>query len=323
MKPEAYAFKFDNDKILKNSSSGGAFSAFSDFVLRREGFIYGAIYDNNSHSVYHEGSNIVDERDRMRGSKYIQSRMNGVYRDVSEKLNGGYYVLFSGTICQIIGLKNYLLLRNITTEKLICCDIICHGVASPKIWKDYIIWKSKQNNIESVFDDIKFRDKSGGWCSSHVIAKYKNRTIELPEFMRLYYSHTITRESCHSCPFTNTNRDSDITIGDFWGIEQTIPDFDSEGGASFILVNSEKGMNFFKEVISENKEIIYKECNITDVNQPNFIKPAPKSIIRERVWKDFNQKGIEYIIKKYTSPNIIKRMGVLLIKIKYKIRKVV
>ena len=300
MSIKAAAFKYNDKDILSKSSSGGAFSAFSQYVLDNNGIVFGAIYDYDTDTACHINASKYSDRDKMRGSKYFQSKIGNTFQDVKKELSNQKQVLFVGTICQISGLYNFLSEQHIDTKNLICCDIICHGVASPLIWKDYINYEKRENNIINI-ESVSFRDKLNGWTSSHSIIKADNKTYEIPEFMRLFYSHTIMRPSCHSCKFASFDRVSDITIGDFWGIEKSMPEFNRDDGVSYVLINSKKGQIFFDSVLNAIDNIIYRECKETDVDQPNFYHPTKKSIIRDRVWRDYKTKGIAYIIKEYAS----------------------
>ena len=297
---EAYAFVYNNKEVLKNSSSGGAFSAISDYFLNHNGVVYGAIYNYEQNIVVHSRAENKEQRDVMRGSKYLQSALNETYRSVMCDLNNDQEVLFTGTLCQVAGLKRFLQEKKCSCEKLITCDIICHGVTSPLIWKDYINYKAKIK-IKSV----NFREKSNGWTNSRALAETDNGQIDLGEYMRLFYSHTIMRPSCHNCQYSSINRCSEITIGDFWGIETLKPAFDYKDGVSFVLANNENGINVFKKIVERNDEIISVGCGIEDVNQPNFYHPTNQSVIRERFWKDYKKKHISYIVKKYASNSFV------------------
>lgn len=310
MNKQAYVFKYNNHEVLSNSSSGGAFSALSDYVIKNNGIVYGAIYDYGLNVAKHVRTDNYNGRNLMRGSKYIQSKLLDSYKDIFQDLQNGKTVLFTGTICQVAGLKSYLSVKGVNTDNLYTCDIICHGTASPLIWKQFLKHKSI-----NVVDRISFRDKMLGWDKSRAIAKCNSKTVDLSEFMKLFYSHTIMRPICHECRFTNVTRLSDVTIGDFWGIKNVFPDFDYYSGVSFVMANSEKGQHFLNEVIEENSEIITSQCDVKDVIQPNFYHPTKKSIIRNRVWRDYQIKGIAYIVKEYSSNNRIIKCRVILKKI--------
>lgn len=313
---EAYALKYDDKEVLMNSSSGGAFSALSDYILDNGGIVYGAIYDYESNCVVHSRATNPFERNLMRGSKYLQSNLGKTFSQIEKDLKEGRTVLFTGTICQVSGLKLYLERNRVDLKGLFTADIICHGVASPLIWKEYIEYKSPKKLLS-----VNFRCKEDGWASSKAVANNKDTVLDLKDYMRLFYSHTIMRPSCHSCPFTSTERCSEITIGDFWGIENLNISFDYKDGVSFIMGNNGKGKTLIGEVANNNSNIKLKATNVKDVRQPNFYAPTKASVIRSKLWIDYRKNGIGYIIKKYTSDSLIYKAVVYLQKIYYTIFK--
>lgn len=300
---DAFAFKYDDEEVLRKSSSGGAFSALSDYFLENNGILYGAAYNFDTNKVMHVRASNLLERDNLRGSKYLQSKIGDTFSAVCKDLKEGQQVLFSGTICQVAGLKNFLNVKNVSMNKLFTCDVICHGVASPLVWKQYIEYKSPQK-----LKALNFRNKDLGWTNSKAIAQNNESLIDLSEYMKLYYGHTIMRPSCHACKFASTIRCSEITIGDFWGIEKLNVDFDYNNGASFIMANNERGKRLLETIFASNPSILFKKVNINDVRQPNFYAPTKASVIRDRFWKDYRKKGISFIIKKYASDNFYKKI---------------
>lgn len=307
---DAFAFKYEDEEVLRKSSSGGAFSALSDFFLENNGIVYGAAYDFDNNKVVHVRASNLLERDKLRGSKYLQSKIGDIFSSVSEDLKEGRKVLFSGTICQVAGLKNFLNAKNISMNKLFTCDVICHGVASPLVWKHYIEYKSPQKLIS-----LNFRNKDLGWTHSKAIAQNNENIIDISEYMKLYYSHAIMRPSCHTCKFASTIRCSEITIGDFWGIEKLDVAFDYNNGASFVMTNNEKGKILLEKIFASNAKIKFQKVNINNVKQPNFYAPTKASVIRRRFWKDYSKNSISFIIKKYTSDAFFYKKIVFLQKI--------
>lgn len=310
---EVYAAKNINDEVRLSSSSGGVFTAISDYILEKNGIVFGALI-NEKMEVVHQKVTTKKERDKLRGSKYVQSNLRGVFRDVKSLLKDGNTILFTGTPCQIDGLKGYL--KNQDTSRLLLCDIVCHGVPSPLIFKEYIDFIQKKTNNTLI--DYKCRDKSNGWHihtekAIFLNGKEDNTSSFLRIYKNLFYSHNILRPACHNCKYTNLNRSSDLTISDFWGIEKSMPDFDDNKGISLLLINSEKGRKCFEDII-ENIE--YRISNTKDCLQPQLIKPTEASIERENFWKDYNKFGFKYISNKYGSNDFIS-------KVKRKVRKTI
>lgn len=308
---DVYAAKHKNDFIRINSTSGGLFTTISDYILKSGGVVFGVALNENIEAV-HIGVTSERDRDRLRGSKYVQSKLGNIFNEVKSSLRNKKNVLFTGTPCQIDGLKSYL--KNEDTSKLILCDIVCHGVPSPLIFKDYIRYIEKLTNNTVI--DYKYRDKSNGWHIHTEKAIFLNEnknniSSNLNIYKNLFGSNNILRPACHNCKYTNLNRCSDITISDFWGIENSMPDFDDDKGISLLLINTEKGRSYFEKIMDN---IEYRKSNIKDCLQPQLIMPTEQSIERENFWEDYFKYGFEYISKKYGKNDFIS-------KIRRKIRK--
>lgn len=298
--PKVYAAKHKNESIRMDSTSGGAFTAISDYILDNNGVIFGVSFDDNMH-VVHQMAKTIRERDKFKGSKYVQSDLKNVYMEIKQLLKKDIYVLFTGTPCQTAGLSRYL--SSSKTEKLILCDIICHGTPSPLMWREHI--KHLEMKMKQTIKEYKFRDKSIGWRGANVTIKFKGKKIAkysiAKTFTNLYFSHNIIRPACHNCKYTNLQRTSDITIADFWGIEKHMQDFDDNKGVSLVFVNTEKGDQVFKNII---KDIIVKTSNTNECIQPQLKEPTKKSKLRNQFWDDYNLKGYAYVVKRYGGYNI-------------------
>lgn len=317
---ETYAVKLKNEKERLKSRSGGVFVAISNEILKNNGSVFGAAFKKDF-SVHHIMAENITERDKCRGSKYIQSNLESTFKEAYEKLKENKKVLYTGTPCQIQGLNSYLKLKNIKTDNLYTCDIVCHGVPSTKIYNDYINFFSKKykNNVKK-FD---FRDKSFGW-SDHVetIEFESGKKISQEYLKNLFYSNYILRPRCYECEFTNLDRVSDITIADCWGSEKNIPEWNDDKGISLVILNTEKGKKLFEKSLNE---LEYKKINIKDFMQTNLYHPTEKPKNRQEFWDEYKNKGFKYIFKKYgryTVKDIIKNnIKVYKIKIKFAIKK--
>lgn len=252
---KAYAAAIKNSKMLLNSASGGAFYAIAKNFINNRGVVFGAAseYENDEYVVKHIEVDSLDNLKKIQGSKYTQSKTEGTFNRVKELLKEGHIILFSGTPCQISNLYAYLGEKK--SKNLYTVDIICHGVPSPIYFNEYIKLLGKKNGGKVV--DFKFRDKSRGWGLN---AKYtlqkssgKKKEIVLSSGCSSYYQYflesEIYRECCYSCKYATEDRVGDITLGDFWGIDISHPEylkrnggkFDLKNGISCILVNSDKG----------------------------------------------------------------------------------
>ncbi|MDK0927600.1 Coenzyme F420 hydrogenase/dehydrogenase, beta subunit C-terminal domain [Clostridium perfringens] len=297
-----YAAKNIDNKVRDISTSGGIFTALAEFVLMNNGIVFGAAFDKDL-NVIHDKIFVKKDIIRMNGSKYVQSDLKSTFKEVEKYLNEKRIVLFSGTPCQVDGLKSYLLRKNINLDMLLLCDIVCHGVPSPKIWNDYLFFL--KNKLKMDIIDYKFRDKKQGWHGANIRVTLENgKEIINKEYLKiytnLYFSHVMTRPSCHNCKYTDIKRNSDITIGDFWGIEKINPKFDDNNGVSLLLIHSEKGKKFFENI---KNNITFEKSNTIDCLQPQLEYPTSQSKFRDKFWDDYYLNGFKYIIKSYAGYN--------------------
>jgi len=290
--PITYAVKHKDNDIRMASRSGGIFTALSDKVLSNSGVVYGCIINEDFMAIHIRADNIKD-RNLMRGSKYIQSEMKDIFHEVENDLKNEREVLFSGTSCQIAGLLSFL---GKNYEKLLCVDIVCHGVPSPLVWKDYLKWQKKKNMSE--IEHVDFRNKKEfGWKDHVETIYFKNgKIINTRVFKALFYGHTILRPCCYKCPFKDIIHPGNLTIADYWGIEQAAPGFDDNKGVSLVLVNDEKGMNYFN-ACKECLEI--RNTKIEDSIQPALQAPFNEPGNRKEFWKNYKESGFDLIARKY------------------------
>ena len=290
--PLAYAARHKDQKEMLTSRSGAAFIAISDYILEQGGVVYGAGYADHFR-VVHKRATTMDERNEFKGSKYVQSDMNSVFRQVKQDLRNGLTVLFSGTPCQTSGLNAYVGKR--LRENLYLVDIVCHGVPSPYMWRDYIAYLERKQGSPIVW--VNFRDKQMyGWAAHRETFKFKNGGGKM-SFTFLFYKHIMFRKSCGNCHFCNTRRPSDITLADFWGWEMTAPKFNADDrGCSLLLLNTEKGRKLF-EAVQERMNTV--PAKLDDCLQPNLRHPSEIHPKRDQFEKEYAQKGFEYVYYKY------------------------
>lgn len=304
--PEGIAFGAINlnDDARKNSSSGGAFSALGETFLSKGGVVYGAISSDNV--ISHDETTTISGLIKMRGSKYVQSNIESVFSNIEAELKAGQQVLFSGTPCQCAAVKSYLSGKHINSDGLILIDIVCHGVCSPLVFKDYIEFCNSRSGSD-VIEHI-FRSKVNGWrnhTEENILANgvidYKSFDSQL--FKSFFYSHYTLRESCFHCPFATPQRVADITMADFWGLQQSIPTEYSPDGVSFLLANSDKGRMLIKS--AESKMRVFS-AQIDDTEQPQLHQPSKKPENVQRFWHEY-EKGFKYVAVKYFHAGKIRR----------------
>ena len=295
--PLAFGIKHKNDNTRQTSRSGAAFVAFSDIILNQGGSVYGAAMADDF-TVSHIRATTAAERDRMKTAKYVQSDVTGLYPQVAADLRKGMPVLFSGTPCQVAGLRAMLESGHVDSTRLVCCDLVCHGVPSPMVWKDYLAHIEKKHGR---ILEANFRDKSFGWdshCESFVIEGESKKVVSR-DYTDLFYDHIMFRPSCHHCQFANVHRPGDLTLADFWGIEKNDPSFDDNRGVSLVLVSSSKGMQLLEQA---KNDLNWFECDVANCIQPTLVKPSAPSPRREQFWADYQDWPFEQVLKTYTRP---------------------
>lgn len=282
-----YGARIKDNTVLRESTSGGLFTAFSDTVIENGGFVCGAVY-SREHEVKHVITSQKQIRDEMRGAKYVQSNLGNVIRDVIKHLNAGDCVLFVGTPCQVSALKKVVSIKS-NDDKLITIDIVCHGVPSPGIFKQHVSYiENKYGKIKSYL----FRDKQKGWRGQNVTITTETGVVpdeDAKLFSSLYFNSLIIRPSCFECPFSSIVREGDITISDYWGIAKENESFDDNRGVSTVMINSEKG-NILFDTIKDN--IDYFEVNSDSYIQPNMKKPTERNLVANSFWRVYNRKGL-------------------------------
>lgn len=299
-----YSAKNKNNTIRQQSSSGGLFTAFAEYILNKNGVVFGAAFSDDCDSVIHKLCETIEDLDELRGSKYLQSEIGNTYSQVKNILNDSRYVLFSGTPCQISGLKNYL---NCDYEKLLTIDVVCHGVPSPLIYKKY---KDSVKQILSSSKILKyyFRDKGTGWSSSSTKIIGDNNSVytqknNIDPFFATFNKELFLRDCCHKCQYNSVERVSDITLADFWGYSpSSFKMRNDEKGISLVLVNTTRGNEFFDAI--KNK-IIYQTEDIQMAIRGNkSLKESwPKNEKSDEFWdRVFKGEDIVSIMKSYYTP---------------------
>lgn len=283
-----YGFRYKDSNTLYHSASGGAFVALAKYILEQNGVVYGSVYVDQNMHVCHVRVDDLKDLKRLQGSKYVQSDTQHTFNEVLLDLKEGLKVLYSGTPCQIAGLKSYL---NKNYDTLVTVDIICHGVPSPLLFEKYILWMS---NKYSKIIEYNFRDKKGGWGLT-AMASTKTKIIQRYCNLDPYYFHFLEgntyRESCYKCQYARAERVSDITIGDYWGIEDEHPEFYSEKGVSCVLINTTKGEEIFKKI---KDKAICIESTLEKVSHQNgnLNHPTNRNSIRDYIYNGINDKGL-------------------------------
>lgn len=299
-----YAAALIDSKKLDESTSGGMATAFSEYILEKGGVVYGASFSNEK-DVKHIKIENKSDLEKIKGSKYVHSYINDIYKSVKFELQKERYVLFTGTPCQVAGLKNFL---NKEFDKLFCVDIICHGVPSQKYLKDEL------KNVRNI-DKISFRSKEGfylkGFLDNNEIYCKK---MEDSAYYSGFLTSTFYRLNCYDCKYAKKERVSDVTIGDFWGLDKKSKIYNkSDNGISVVLTQTPKGEELFEKVKST---IYFEERTIDEAIKGNTQLREPSKMKKEyyKFKKYYEKFGLEDAYKKSDRLRVIKR------KIRYYLR---
>lgn len=286
----AFAAYNTNDKVRSESSSGGFFSLLAKSILDKGGAVFGAMFDERW-NVVHGFIESVDEMPRLRGSKYVQSFIGNSYEIAKRFLIAGRHVLFSGTPCQISGLKNYL---SKEYDNLVTVDFICHGVPSPELWRWYLDIVKKQISIVG----INFRNKDNGWKRYNFAIDYGLDAPSLRSFhkedpfMMAFLNDLSLRPSCSSCKVKGGRSNSDITIADFWNVDKVLDGFDDDKGTNLVLENSPKGA----VLLSSIQDVVSQEVDFAQAIQYNkaWDKSYPMHSNRNRFFMSYHKHDNDF-----------------------------
>jgi len=280
-----------NDEIRKKSSSGGIFTLLTKSIINDGGYIAGAIFEEDFKSVKHIITNSITELEKLKKSKYLQSDTNTTYKETKKLLDENKIILYTGTPCQIAGLKSFL---NKDYKNLYTIDILCHGVPSPKVWEKYLNETFKNKKIIKA----DFRNKKTEWGKALLLKIVFNDNSDFQEqsnkniYYKAFLQNLILRKSCATCKYTNTSRPADITLGDFWGIEKYNKKFQDKKGTSLVLINNQKGeflINKIKKDLILNKKVPIKYAI---KGNPVLKTPCTTHQEREAFFRNIDNKNI-------------------------------
>lgn len=293
----SYIVKSRELEILKISSSGGFVTEIAKKIVKNNGVVFGALFDENK-NIIHQKINNVEGLKKVAGSKYVQSNLKNTFNECKKELCKGTQVLYIGMPCQIEGLKNFL---KKDYENLITIDLVCHGVSSPLFWKDYRDFLEKKFN--SKIKKINFRDKKFGYKSSGMKIKFSNsyqywNSPRIDYFLKCFFMNIITRPSCLKCNFKTLNHNSNFTVFDCWNYEKLLNDFNNLGYTN-VITNNKKG----KDILSSMTNFLeIYPVNLEDILPKNggmLLKSASAKINREEFWDYYLNNSFEKTMGKF------------------------
>ena len=302
---KVYACYNINKDIRMSSSSGAVFSSLAENVLKKQGAVYGVKMSEDCYSAEFTRVTDIIGLAQLRGSKYLQAKVGSTFKQVKEDLLLGKQVLFSGTGCQVNGLKRFL---GKEYNNLFCVDVICHGVPSPALWRKYVEYQEKQNGGKLI--SINFRCKDDNWVDFGMrevltdIPDSQNKKLFISKdkdpYMQMFLRDYCLRPSCYEC-VAKKSKMSDLTIGDFWGINDVAPEMNDGNGTSLILIRTDKGKKAFENICKELelKEVSY-EAGVKF--NPSEYKSCTRPLQRNTFFDDMRVMSFEELKKKYAIP---------------------
>lgn len=283
-----YAALARNDELRKRSSSGGIFFLLASWILRNGGVVFGAAY-NEQMVVQHIAVFTEEELIKLQGSKYVQSQVRDTYWEAKSLLESGKSVLYTGTPCQIAGLRAYL---NKDYDRLLTVDILCHGVPSPGVFRLYV--ENLQREYGKRVLDIQFRHKHLGWknyITQVVFEDGSSENVLKDTYMCGFLKNVYLRESCYQCLYAKVERVGDITLGDFWGYQETAPEHieDDNCGISLVMVNTDSGARALHR-IKRQLALAPRELEEAKKGNPILTNSALKHERAHEFWHDYTSE---------------------------------
>ena len=306
MKPEKVYACYNKDKDVRLSSSSGAvFSSLAEYVLNKSGIVYGVAMSEDCYSAEFIGVTDSEGLTKLRGSKYLQAKVGNTFKRVKKELQAGKLVLFTGTGCQVNGLKTFL---GKDYDNLICMDVICHGAPSPALWREYA--RDQEKKMGGKLKGINFRCKDDSWVDfgmKEVLSTIPEDSVkkfyiskDKDPYMQMFLRDYCLRPSCYEC-MVKKEKMSDLTVADFWGIKDVAPEMNNGLGTSLVLIRTKKGQEIFNYISCEMKlkEVTY-EAGVK--GNPAEYKSCVRPSQRDTFFDDMHTMSFEELEGKYAPP---------------------
>lgn len=306
MKPEKVYACYNKDKDVRLSSSSGAvFSSLAEYVLNKSGIVYGVAMSEDCYSAEFIGVTDSEGLTKLRGSKYLQAKVGNTFKSVKKELQAGKLVLFTGTGCQVNGLKTFL---GKDYDNLICMDVICHGAPSPALWREYA--RDQEKKMGGKLKEINFRCKDDSWVDfgmKEVLSTIPEDSVkkfyiskDKDPYMQMFLRDYCLRPSCYEC-MVKKEKMSDLTVADFWGIKDVAPEMNNGLGTSLVLIRTKKGQEIFNYISCEMKlkEVTY-EAGVK--GNPAEYRSCVRPSQRDTFFDDMHTMSFEELEGKYAPP---------------------
>lgn len=304
MKTQAYACYNLDDNERKKSSSGGIYVLLAKYMIRHNGIVFAACYDEHL-EVTHEMITDLTQIEKSQGSKYVVSKLNNTYKEIGECLVQGKEVLFVGTPCQCAGLLSYLKQKQVDMTNLFSIDFVCHGIPVRLAWRKY---KESIQKKGKKLKSVNMRDKSTGWSRYNYAWEYIDtdgeRTVIHQNdvtYMKGFVSDIYLRPSCYECQFKGVDRETDITLADYWGVWDLQKEMDDNKGTSLLFVHSDKGEKVLKQ-LNASMKMEEVDLDAVTVRNPSILKSAVLTPKREKFFTLIQENDFEDVVRKVLKP---------------------
>ncbi len=295
---QTYAAVSKRDAQRMDSSSGGVFSLLAETILDQGGVVFGAAFSEDFKSVRHIAVRSRDALQKLRSSKYLQSSIGDAYVQTKKYLAQGIPVLFTGTPCQIGGLRTFL---GKDCPLLYTQSIVCHGVSSPLVWRKYASFR--ENEAGAALRGVSFRKKEPGWKNYSMEMTFENHDkfvcpASKDLYMRCFLKELSLRHSCYRCQFKAEQDSADLTLGDFWGIQYVLPEMDDNKGTSLVMVRTEKGRQLL-QACGDWMEIVPVDYAAAVQGNPAAVRSVKKPFNRSRFMRQLQCQSVEQVLRRY------------------------
>lgn len=306
---EIYCGYTKDRNTLLSSSSGGIATHLAKHCLSTGGVVCGCTMDDDMYGAKHIFISKADDLNKIKGSKYLQSSLDNIFLRIKEYLKNEIKVIFFGTPCQVAGLSDFLDTENISKENLVLVDFICHGAPSPLVWEKYL--KEEEQLHKAKAENVFFRNKSSGWKNYSLLIDFSDGTsfshcVTENLYLRGFVNNYYLRPSCYRCNFKSENYYSDITLGDFWGVEKYAPNCDNKLGVSLIITNSIKGNKLLPLL---KNELTYEKIDFENAIKcnPSYSYSVKENYIRKHFFNKLKRKSVLKLLNKYCSDRFISK----------------
>lgn len=302
---EAAAFVAADTGVRSSCSSGGAFASMAQGIFNRGGVVYGVEF-SPSFEVRHARYETMEEAKACRTSKYVQSYKGDSLKSVLADLRAGRLVLFSGVPCEVAGLKALARAKGVSTEKLVLCDLLCHGGASPLLFEDHVRFLEKRHG-KLVSYNFRYKRAGANWHLHESLAatrtgEYTGRDVHA--YQECFDATYANRPSCGQCKFKSMDRVGDVTLADYWGVEKWHPELDDDRGVSLVIANTVNGKQLLDGLSDVGKVVVLTDGEFT---QQTLVGPVGLAKRRPEFWAYYHKNGYEATIKKFTEYGLVKR----------------